>query len=151
MHETKRLIIENECRKLTVLYCQHLDHLDPEAFANLYTEDALYKPAVEPVPIVGREKILDWIRKYPAKRLGRHIATNQLVDVVDENNATGSSYAIVFREPDPQEGVLSSRVTPRSVVEYTDTYRRTAAGWRFARRAYQMHFLQAEDTRRPIG
>jgi SnoaL-like domain len=149
--ELRRLAIENECRKLTILYCQYLDHPNPEAFAELYTEDALYKPAVEPVPIQGRAKILEWIRNYPKKRLGRHLATNQIVEVLDENNATGSSYAIVFREPNPQEGVLSARVIPRSVCEYTDTYRRTSAGWRIASRSYEIDFLQEEETRRPVA
>lgn len=151
MDDAQRLIIENECRKLTILYCQHLDHLDPEAFAGIYTEDASYKPAAEPVPIVGRERILEWIKRYPKNRLGRHCAMNQLVDVIDENHATGSSYAVVFREPDPQADVLSARVTPRSVVEYTDKYRRTAQGWRIASRSYQLNFMQAEEARRPLA
>lgn len=151
MDEMKRLVIENECRKLTILYCQHLDHPDSGAFANLYAEDALYKPAVEPIPIVGRTKIREWMSNYPRHRLGRHMATNQLIDVIDENNATGSSYAIVFREPNPEEGVLSGRVTPRSVAEYSDVYCRTAEGWKFARRTYQIKFMQEEETRRPTS
>jgi len=151
MQDTQRLIIENECRKLTILYCQHLDELNPEAFANIYTEDALYKPAAEPIPIIGRERILEWINRYPKHRLGRHCATNQLVNVIDENNATGSSYAVVFREPNPQPGILSSRVTPRSFAQYTDRYRRTPEGWLIASRTYQVHFMQEEETRRPIG
>ena len=151
MDDLQRLVIEHACRKLTVLYCQHLDHLDPDAFASLFAEDAVYKSAVEPKPIVGRPAVLEWIRRYPAHRLARHVASNQLVEVIDADNAKGSSYAVVFREPDPQPGVLSARVTPRSVVEYTDTYRRTPEGWRFASRAYVMHFLEAEDSRRPVG
>ena len=151
MDETNRVVIENECRKLTILYCQHLDHIDPEAFANIYTEDALYKPAIEPVPIIGRANILAWIHRYPKHRVNRHCAMNQLVEVIDENNATGSSYVVNFREPNPQAGVLSARVTPRSVVEYTDKYRRTEQGWRISSRTYQILFMQEEETRRPVG
>lgn len=151
MDDLTRLVIENECRRLAVLYCHHLDHLNPDAFAALYAEDAVYKPAVEPAPIVGRPAILDWIRRYPRNRLGRHISTNHIVEVLDADTARGSSCAVVFREPDPQAGVLSTRVTPRSVVEYADTYRRTAEGWRFAVRTYQMQFLQAEESRRPVA
>ena len=58
--------------------------------------------------------IRDWIGRYPKDRLGRHVATNQIVEVIDEDSATGSSYAIVFREPAPREGVISDRVTPRA-------------------------------------
>ena len=149
MDPVQRMLIEHECRNLTVRYCQHLDHLDPDGFASIYTEDAVYKPAVEPVPIEGREAIRAWIGRYPKDRLGRHIATNQIVDVIDADKAKGTSYAIVFREPAPQEGVISSRVMPRSLVEYTDTYRRTEEGWKIARRFYRFDFLDAEETRRP--
>jgi hypothetical protein len=149
MDDLQRLIIENECRKLAVLYCWHLDHLDPEAFAALYTEDAQYKPAIEPKPIIGRDAILDWIRAYPKRRLGRHVSTNHFVEVIDEEHAVGSSYAVVFRDPEPTATSVSPRVTPRSVVEYVDNFRRTPAGWRFASRYYQMLFLEAEQTARP--
>lgn len=150
MDGLQRLTIENECQKLAVLYCWHLDHLNPEAFARLYTEDALYKPAIEPEPIIGREAILEWIRRYPARRLGRHVSTNQFVEVIDEEHAVGTSYAVVFREPDPETGRVSGHVTPRSVVEYVDNFRRTSDGWKFSSRCYQMLFLQAEQTNRPV-
>ena len=149
MDAMSQLRIEHTCQRLMALYCRHLDHLDPEAFANLYTEDAIYKPAAEPEPIVGRPAILAWVRAYPKHRLGRHLSTNQVVDVLDPESATGWSYAVVFREPDPQEGVVSPRVTPRSVVEYRDEFRHTAEGWRIASRIYQIHFLQAEEPNRP--
>jgi hypothetical protein len=138
----QRLVIENECRKLSLLYCRHLDHLDPSAFADLYAEDAVYKPAAVAEPIRGRSAIFDWISHYPRDRLGRHISTNQMVEVTDDSRATGTSYAVVFREPDPEIGRISTRVTPRSVVEYEDTYRRTEQGWLFASRRYRFQFLQ---------
>ena len=116
---------------------------------DIYAEDAVYKPAVEPEPIVGRAAILDWIRAYPSHRLGRHVATNQSVTIIDADNATGRSYAIVFREPEPKEGVISSNVTPRSLVEYADTYKRTPEGWKIAKRFYNFDFLDAQETRRP--
>lgn len=149
MDAITRMLIEHECRKLSDLYCKHLDHRSPEEFANLYAEDAVYKPAVQPDPIVSREKILAWFHTYPATRMVRHLSTNQVVEVIDENNAKGTSYAITFREPDPQEGKISSQSTPRAVVEYVDTYKRTDDGWKFASRYYNIDFLQADETNRP--
>ena len=149
MDELQRIVIEHECRKLMSLYCHHIDHQDAEGFAGLYAEDAYYKPAAAPAPILGRPAILDWIKAYPGHRLGRHLTTNEIVEVVDAEHATGSCYAVVFRDPDPQPGVLSDRVTPRSVCEYRDEFRRTADGWRFSRREYRIDFLQAEETNRP--
>lgn len=149
MDDVTRMLIEYQCAKLSDLYCKYLDHRDPEAFANLYTEDAVYKPAIQPVPIVGRDNILSWFHNYPAARFLRHLATNKLVDVIDENTAKGTSYAVTFREPNPKEGEISSRSSPRAVVEYVDTYRRTEDGWKFATRFYNIDFLVAEETNRP--
>jgi hypothetical protein len=149
MDDLQRMLIEHACQRLMSLYCTHLDYPNPDAFAGLYAEDAMYKPAARPEPVYGRQAIRDWMQAYPKHRFGRHITTNQVVDVIDDDNATGKSYAIVFREPDPREGEISPAVMPRSVVEYSDTFRRTAEGWRFSKRYYNIHFLQDDETVRP--
>ena len=133
-----------------ILYCRHLDHVDPEGFAGIYTEDAMYKPAAVPEPINGRAAILDWMREYPRDRLGRHLSTNQIVEVLDDDHATGTSYAVVFREPQPRLDQVSTKVTPRSVAEYYDTFRRTPEGWRIASRYYQVQFMQEDESVRPL-
>lgn len=138
-----RMLIEHECRRLMLLYCQHVDHLAPEAFANLFTENAYYNPAAHP-EMNGRAEILAWISVYPRNRLARHCSTNQIVEVIDADNATGTSYAMVFRQDDPIEGQPSGNVAPRSVVEYRDKFQRTADGWRIAERQYQYSFLKEE-------
>jgi hypothetical protein len=149
MNDLERMLIEHECSKLMTLYCHYLDHPDADGFAGIYTEDGMYKPAALPEPMYGREAIRDWLHAYPKDRLGRHVSTNQLVEVIDEDRATGRSYAIVFREPAPRDGVLSDRVTPRSVVEYFDEFRRTEEGWKISARYYQVQFMQGEEAVRP--
>jgi hypothetical protein len=144
-----RMLIEHDCRKLSDLYCKHLDHRNPDGFASLFTEDAVYKPAIQPVPIETRARILEWFHTYPADRTVRHLSTNQVVDVIDERTAKGTSYALTFREAKPEEGKISSQTNPRAVVEYVDTYRRTDDGWKFATRYYNIDFLQADETNRP--
>ncbi|MEW1808696.1 nuclear transport factor 2 family protein [Pseudarthrobacter sp. NPDC080039] len=149
MDDLTRLVIENECKKLMTLYCWHIDHLDPAAFAELFAEDAEYKPSVEPKPIVGQGSIRRWAEAYPKRFLSRHVSTNQFVEVVDENHARGVSYAIVWRDSEPADDAVSANVTPRSLVEYVDTFRRTPGGWRFATRYYRMLFLQEDAAQRP--
>lgn len=150
MNHLERMFIEHECAKLMSLYCHYLDHADPQGFASIYTSDAMYKPAAMAEPMYGRETILEWAEAYPKHRLGRHFSTNQVVTVVDDEHATGRSYAVVFRDPDPQEGVLSDLVTPRSVVEYFDRFRRTDEGWLIEERYYQVQFMQADEAVRPL-
>ena len=143
MNDMTRMLIEHECRRLMLLYCQHVDHLAPEAVANLFTEDAYYNPAAHP-EMTGQAEILNWISAYPKNRRARHCSVNQLVNVVDAENATGTSYAMVFRQEDPLEGTPSPNVAPRAIVEYRDKFRRTAKGWRIAERRYQYDFLKTE-------
>jgi hypothetical protein len=150
MNDLERMLAEHQCSKLMTLYCHYLDHPDPDGFAGIWAEDGMYKPAALREPMYGRQAIRDWMAAYPRNRLGRHVTTNQLVQVVDEDHATGRSYAVVFREPEPREGVLSSQVVPRSVVEYFDEFRRTDEGWRIAERYYQVQFMQAEEKVRPL-
>ncbi|KAA9163264.1 nuclear transport factor 2 family protein [Amycolatopsis acidicola] len=149
MDDLQRLVIEQACRQLMARYCLHLDHLELDEFAGLWAPDGVYKPAASPERIVGRPAILEWAHAYPKNRFGRHLSANEVVDVVDAEHATGSSYAVVFREPDPRPGILSSRVTPRSVAEYRDEFRLTEGGWRFASRVYRINFLEAGEPNRP--
>ena len=92
----------------------------------------------------GRAEILNWIKVYPRNRLARHCSTNQIVDVIDADNAVGNSYAMVFRQYDPVEGVPFGNVTPRSLSDYKDKFRRTEDGWRIAERQYQYGVLKEE-------
>lgn len=149
MDEISRMLAEHQCQKLSDLYCRHLDYKDPEAFAAIFTEDAVYKPAIQPRPIVGRDNIRQWCHDYPSTRFLRHLSTNQIVEVLDETRAKGTSYAITFREPDPRPDQISGRSTPRAVVEYVDTYRKTGDGWKIATRFYNIDFLDSEETNRP--
>lgn len=149
MDELRRMLIEHQCRKLMVRYCYHIDRRDAAGFAGIFTEDGMYKPAAEPAPLHGRRAILEWVRAYPPDRFGRHVCTNALVEVIDEDHARGTSCGVVFREPQPRDGEISTRVTPRSVIEYFDTFRRTPHGWRIASRYYQVQFMEAGESIRP--
>lgn len=149
MTDIERMYIEHECRKLSVLYCHYLDAQNSAGFASIYTEDAIYKPAIMPEPVIGRDAIFQWAENYPKQRLGRHFSANEWIEVIDETHAKGRTYAFVFREPTPMTGVISSRTTPRSVVEYNDLYRLTAEGWKISKRYYNIIFIEESETNRP--
>ena len=93
----------------------------------------------------GRDEILTWISDYPRDRLARHVSSNQVVDVIDSDNAKGRSHAVAYRQEQPVAGTPSEKVVPRAIVEYYDTFRRTADGWRIASREYQYTFLKENN------
>ncbi len=144
MNDVDRMLIEHECCKLMLQYCEYVDHLAPTEFANLFTRDAYYNPAAHP-EMNSRDEILAWISGYPLDRLARHVSTNQIVEVIDADNAKGTSYAVVYRQEQPVPGAPSEKVVPRAIVEYHDTFRQTDEGWRIASREYQYTFLKENN------
>lgn len=150
MDDVRRMVAEHECARLMSRYAHHLDHGEAEEFASLWAPDGVYQPAAADEPMVGREAVLAWARAYPSTRMVRHLVTTSVVDVLDEDRATGRSYSVVFREPDPRDDAVSGRVVPRSVVEYEDVFRRTEEGWRFASRVYTVDFMDPDEPVRPL-
>jgi uncharacterized protein (TIGR02246 family) len=115
-----------EIRKLLACYCYAIDSSDAEAWANLFTEDGVFHYALGE-PLIGREALRQFVSLVPDDR--HHLTMNEIVDV-DADSATVRAYALVTKESPP---VISA------VGEYEDTLRRTADGWKFARRVYSPH------------
>ena len=93
----------------------------------------------------GREAIAKGFsrRQGAARRMSRHVCNNLLVDIVDENNATGFVYLTLFRhDGEPGRSVSPSDV-PDIIGENRDTFVRTAEGWRFKRREIHVSFSKA--------
>ncbi|MBN8832621.1 MAG: nuclear transport factor 2 family protein [Sphingomonadales bacterium] len=126
-------LVEQSCGALPQLYARYADMGDAEALASLFCEDGVYiRPFEENAPIVGRDQIYAMFAER-APRLGRHIVSNILVDVIDSHHATGTNYMTVMStnggNAPPQE---SNAVF---VGECADEYRLTSDGWKFAKRA----------------
>jgi len=144
MDPMKRMLIEQECARVIVEYAHRIDHLDVEGFVNLFTKDAYYKQAAKEKPFVGHDQIRAWIKDYPRNQVVRHVATNILVTVVDENNAKASSYTTVYKAPNHPADKPSPRTTPRCVVEYLDEFTHQPDGWKIKSRQYTYQFFNAD-------
>ncbi|MGK5112450.1 hypothetical protein [Geodermatophilus sp. CPCC 205506] len=75
----------------------------------------MYEPAALPQPLHGRTATLEWARAYPEERLGRHLSTSQLVEVLDDN-----SYRALLRRRLQDE--LSTRVTQAAWSTHPPTH-----------------------------
>ena len=142
MDAAARREIQFDCRELSIAYARTLDFCDYDAFANLFTDDAVLSagPLIE-----GREAIRNWLAKRPDELRSRHVLTNIFIDPVDADHARGISYLSLYRHvgeeslaPDPIafEG-------PAAVGHYEDRFVRTDAGWRFERRVLHIAFRRA--------
>jgi len=77
--------------------------------------------------------------------LSVHAITNQRIDIVSENEAEGTVYIIVFTGERKDGGpAAAAQIAPAMVGTYHDAYKRTAAGWKFARRAFQPLIVPAQ-------
>lgn len=140
MDDMQRLLIERACARLVTEYCHLVDHGEAAKIAEQFVEDGVWASARD--VRTGREAIAKSFQKRQDNtgRMSRHVCSNLLINVIDENNATGVVYLTLFRhDGDPARRVSPSQL-PDVVGEYRDSFVRTAQGWRFKRREVHVSF-----------
>jgi hypothetical protein len=149
MTDETRLRIELECTRLQQRYAVYADHREGEKFTELFAEDGSVEVPDAP-PFVGHDAIRASIEALNALPLTyRHVITNSVIDVVDEDHATGICYLVVFNsDASADESGARPMRLPSTVGEYHDTFRRTAKGWRIQTRRLERVFRNPEDPMR---
>jgi ketosteroid isomerase-like protein len=144
MDELERLLAERACERLIVEYCRLVDFGEAARIADLFTEDGVWS-GVDLV-LDGREEIRAWFVKRQAleRRVSRHICTNVGVDVVSPDEAHSVCYLVNYRHDrrDGDDAMPVPTEVPKFVGECRDAFRRTADGWRFARRHVDVAFVR---------
>ena len=144
MDDIQRMLIERECERLINQYCLFVDFGEASRIAELLTEDGQW--INESIKMEGRGGIQKWFSKREGvtRRTSRHLCTNVLITVEDEDRATGICYLINYRH-DSRTGeaeVPAPSDAPKFVGEYRDTFVRTPEGWRFQTRYCDVTFLR---------
>lgn len=144
MTELERMMIERACERLINQYCLFVDFGEASRIAELFTEDGLWTN--ESIRMEGRDGIRRAFshREGVTRRTSRHLCTNVVIDVLDDDHATGICYLINYRH-DSRTGaaeVPAPSDAPKFVGEYRDTFVRTPDGWRFATRHCDVTFLR---------
>jgi len=135
MTDQERMLAEHACMKLQRQYGVFADRGDVEGFTNLFAPDGSVAVPEAP-PFVGHEAIRGSIQALGDLGVTmQHVLTNNVVDVVDADTATGVSYLIVFNSTaEPDERGSRPVEPPPTVGFYEDRFRRTPDGWRFQSR-----------------
>lgn len=138
------LLIERACTKLMTDYTRFVDFGEAERIAELFTSDGVWEgPGVV---MDGQENIRASFarRAGVTRRASRHVITNIAIDVVDEDLALGLSYLVNFRHDNDGAALVPAPAgLPKFVGEYHDRFVRTAAGWRFEHRRFDVAFLRS--------
>ena len=142
--------IEWDVQKVMSQFYQYVDQGEFEKAANLYVPDANWESMG--VKLKGRENILKALHGGLTEGTIRHVLTNTVVTVIDEDHAEARWYSTVYYSPDgriedsdgpmPFEG-------PHRVQDFFTAAMRTPEGWRFTSRKSSLIFRR--DAARPIA
>lgn len=124
------------CRALIETSVQHVDDGDAAAFAALFAPDAvLVRPNGS--LLEGRAAIQAAYAQRAADRLTRHLVTNVVVALHDEERAHARSYVLLWTSDRPEaDPVYGRRADARQLVgEFDDQLTQRADGqWQLQRR-----------------
>lgn len=119
-----------------------------ERVAELFSEDGAF---VSPLGTMqGRTELQRGFQQLSNANTGvtRHVCSNFLCEVVDEDRAEGVVYVTLCshnRHDGPvgtEKGAVAPLNGPKMIGEYRDRYVRTSSGWRFAERKVAVTFFR---------
>ena len=135
MDREKERAIEWECQKILRQYYQHVDRREFEKAVALFTPDVDWVGLG--VPLRGREEILAALHPALGKSTARHVLTNTVVNVIDEDHAEARSYNTLTTSHETTFEVGDSPIPcegPNILVDMSEQLVRTEEGWRIAQR-----------------
>jgi len=128
------LKIEHACTRLSLDYSHYADSHQMDAWAGLFAEDAEMELMGQHHK--GRAAIRASVNTNNPEMASVHKLHNIRIDVVNETEATGTVGVSLFVAP-RKDGVGQVKdIAPVVMGNYQDVYKKTAEGWRFARRAF---------------
>ena len=138
--------IEWDCQKLVRQYYRHVDQREFDKACALFTEDVDWHSMG--VEMHGRDDILKSLP--PALGTGtiRHVVTNMVVKVVDDDHAESDFYHTIYYQPEAEfethDGPIAFEGAHRTHDQH-DWYVRTDEGWRIAKRVSHVVFRRNPD------
>jgi ketosteroid isomerase-like protein len=122
------------CERLSLDYSHYADLGQMETWSQLFAEDA--ELVVRGASTKGRAAILKSVSGPRGQVRSIHAINNLRIDVLGPDEATGVVYITAYMAPKADGVAAMAQIAPAAVGEYRDVYRKTADGWRFARREF---------------
>lgn len=131
MDEDRRRAIEWDCTRTLTRFINALDAGDYETMAGLMAENGVWvRPGGD---ATGPAGLLEAMQDRPRGLIVRHVVSNVLIEVIDEDNATGITYLTVYRHhgPPPEKGPARLAGAHMVGVSYNRLVRESG-GWRIS-------------------
>ena len=139
MDEEQRLAIEWDCQKVLRQYYHLMDQRNYDDAVNLFAEDVNWQ--IMGLDLHGREAVRNAFGG-PTDSTIRHVLTNTIVDVIDEDHVDATSYVTIYVEKGfPDDGPIPFE-GPNRLGANIDKMVRTDEGWRIAYRGGQRAFAR---------
>jgi hypothetical protein len=138
MRPERQLQDEADCTRLCIDFAHYVDTRNYQPALDLFTEDGRFDRLG--TVFSGRDDIRRFLEARPADVVTRHLCTTIRIDVQSQDAATGVCYVLFFNGKAAADGKLPIAPSAPGVVEYHDTFARTAAGWRFSERRVRLVF-----------
>ncbi len=135
MNRVEELLIESECQRVIHQFYRYVDHHEFEKAVKLFTEDVTWK--IIGVSLKGRDQLLEALYGALGKDTIRHVCSNTIVKVIDEDNADLSNYTSIYYSREGRrediDGPLDFLGMHRLVDEYAKM-KRVDGEWQIASR-----------------
>ncbi len=139
----ERMAIEHDCARLAVDYSHYADTQQLDAWSMLFAEDA--EMTLFGQTHRGRAAILASLNGGNGGEMATfHSNSNIRVDVVSADEARGTVGVTLFAAPRKDGVAQVKEITPAVVGHYDDVYRKTADGWKIAKRGFTMTIMRAQ-------
>lgn len=129
----QRIACERDCERLVNTYANRIDAYDYDGFMELWTDDAVWN--VLGRVWTGKAGIRQGLEVRDPTMICRHLVTNIVIDVIDQDRASGVCYTIAYRALNQRDRAPGPLDFPQFLVDYRDVFARDPRrGWLFARR-----------------
>ena len=145
MTRDEEIKIEWECQRVLRKYYHYVDQREYEKAAKLFTPDVEWQALG--VYLKGRDEIMKGLVGGLAEGTIRHIITNTVVDVIDEDHAVSISYNADYYEPgvkvEDRDGPVPFEGPHRIHDNYAELVR-TDEGWLISKRDVTIIFRRED-------
>lgn len=127
------------CERLSMDFMSFVDARRYDELATLFASDGVFSNPAGSAR--GHAELRAFMERRPAGIVTRHLCTTVRIEPPVNGLATGSTTAMMFRaEAGAAPGAVPQAPSVAAVVDYADSFVRTAEGWRFASRSTSFVF-----------
>lgn len=112
--------IEWDCQKILRQYYHHIDHHEFEQAVQLFAEDVTWQ--LVGLDLTGRDAILEALHAGLGSDTIRHVVTNIIVNVIDEDHADLLTYTTIYYSKEGRREDMDQPLPLSGPHRLVDTY-----------------------------